>query len=226
MPRCGVRNAGVRAQSREIGELPHAPGAQAHKPAKVRQVANLPNLAHIALHIRFKVIAEGLARFEFLIVNARITTRVQNVVYAVTRAGLSPFIQRKGQQAEQCSAPGQRLVDRIGEPELLAAREHEKAVFALFVCEDLQVGQENGHALDLVQDGTIAELREKAAGIGFGKFPQVGCFQVGVLEMGKRGPTKRGLPRLTRPGHCDKGILAEKLDQARCNLSRNHVVLG
>ena len=39
--------------------------------------------------------------------------------------------------------------------------------------------------LDFVDDGALAQLREKGPGIGFGKVPLVRRFQVGILQIGK-----------------------------------------
>ena len=89
MARRGVRDAGVRAQSGEIGQLPHTPSAQADETLKAREVANLPNPAHIALDVGFEIVAECLPRLELLIVNPRIATRVQDVVNS---GRLRPFV--------------------------------------------------------------------------------------------------------------------------------------
>ena len=87
----GVRDAGVGTQSGEIGELSHTPRAQTGESSKAGEIADLPNPAHIALDVGFEVIAERLSWLQSMIVNPRIETRIENIVYDVAGARSLPF---------------------------------------------------------------------------------------------------------------------------------------
>ena len=148
-----------------------------------------------------------------------IETRVENLVHRVACTCSLPFCQRKWQKAEQGRPSCQRLADRIGEPELLATCQYEEAVPSLFVSKDLQVRQQFGNVLDLVDYGTLAELREKTSRIRFGKISLVRRLQVGILQIRKGCPAKRCLARLSWTGHGHKGILLEQRDQTGCDFA-------
>ena len=125
---------------------------------------------------------------------------------------------------KQRGASGKGLAYGVGELELLAADQNEEAVPPRFVCQDLQVGQEIGDTLDFVQDGSFAETRKKPPWIGFREFPQVGRFQVDMVEMREGGAAERGLARLSRPGDGDERVLTEQCNQAGCYLAVDHGV--
>ena len=76
--------------------------------------------------------------------------------------------------------------------------------------------------LDFIDDGALAELRQKPPGIGFGKVPLVGRLQVGVGQVGERRPAERRLPGLPRPGHGHEGVLLEQPRQPSGNLALDH----
>ena len=76
--------------------------------------------------------------------------------------------------------------------------------------------------LDLIDDGALAELSEKAPRIRFRKVPLVGRFQVGILEAGKGCAAERRLAGLARPGHGHKGVLPEEGRQPVCDLALDH----
>ena len=76
--------------------------------------------------------------------------------------------------------------------------------------------------LNLIYNGAPAELREESPGIGFSKIPLVGRFQVGICKIGKGCTTERRLPRLPRPGHRHKGVLAKQCGQTGHDLAANH----
>ena len=109
-----------------------------------------------------------------------------------------------------------------GEPELLAACQHEEAVPSQFVGQYLQVGQEFGDALNLIQDGAFTQTGKKAPWIGLGEFPLVGRFQIDVFEMREGRAAQRGLAGLPRPGHGDERVLLEQPDQAGGDFALDH----
>ena len=106
---------------------------------------------------------------------------------------------------------------------MLAARKHVEAVAASFVGEDLEIGQERGDMLDLIDNGALAKLREKSPGIGFGKFPLVRRFQVGVFQIGKGRAAQGSLARLPWPGHGHERVLLEERRQTACDFALDHV---
>ena len=140
LPRGGVGHAGIRTQRAEVYQLPNPPGAQPHEASEARKVAYLPQPPHVALDVGLHVVAERLPRVESLVENSGIEPGVDDVVYGVACANAPPLRQRERQEAEQRRPPCERLADGAGQPELLATREHEQAVAALFVCKHLEVG--------------------------------------------------------------------------------------
>ena len=204
--------ADVRTERGEVDQLSDPSGAQADEASKTGQVAYSPQSSYITLDIGFEVVAERLMRIKPLVQDTGIESRVENLIHFITCSGLMAFSQRERQQAEQCSPAGQRLVDGIGEPELLATRKHEKPVATPLVGQYLKVGQKRGDTLDLIDDGSRAELPEKASWIRFGKIPYVGRFEIGIFEIWKSDTTKRRLAGLSWSGYSHKGILLEQFD--------------
>ena len=204
-----VRDARIRPQRGEVGQLPDPPGAQADEEPEAGEVANLANAAHVSLHVGLEVVTEGLARVEPLIVDAWVEAREQDIVQRVASARSLPLCQREGQQLEQRGPARQGLADGIGEAELLAAREHEETVAPFLVREHLEIGQQGGNVLNFIQDGTLVELFEEAPWVGLGEFPLVRRFQVGICQTGEGRAAQGGLPGLTRPGHGHERVLLE-----------------
>ena len=64
--------------------------------------------------------------------------------------------------------------------------------------------------LDLIDDGAMPQLREKAPRVGFGEFSLVRRFEVDVLEVGEGRSAERGLSRLPRSGHGHEGVLPKE----------------
>ena len=151
-----------------------------------------------------------------------IETRVEDVVDRLARARPPPLGERERQQAEQRRSSGERLADGARESELLAARQHEEAVSPRLVGQHLEIGQEFRDALDLVQDGALAQPGQKAPGVGFGEFPLVRRFQVDVLEVRKSRAAKRGFAGLPRAGQRDERVLFEQRFEAGCDLALDH----
>ncbi len=178
--------------------------------------------AHVALDVGLEVVAERLPRLQSLVVNPGIEPRVDDVVYRLARAGAAPLGERERQQAEQRGAPGQRLADGVGKPELLAAREHEQAIPPSFVGEDLEVRQELGDMLDLVDDRALAQLREEAARVRLGKVALVGRLQIGVLQVGEGRTTEGRLAGLAWPGHGHERVLSEQRGQPVGDVTPDH----
>lgn len=61
-------DAGAGAEGRQVGDLPDAPGAEVQKPPERPQVADLPDVLHVPLHVGPEVVAERLGRVEALVV--------------------------------------------------------------------------------------------------------------------------------------------------------------
>ena len=103
-----------------------------------------------------------------------------------------------------------------------AAGEDEQAVAPFLVGQDLEVGQQVGGPLDLVEDGPAAEAGQEATGVGPGVFALVGGFQVDVLQVGEGGPAQRRLARLAGPGHGHERVLPEQRHQVGRYLAHDH----
>ena len=78
--------------------------------------------------------------------------------------------------------------------------------------------------LDLINNGALTKLREKAPRIRLGKLPLVGRFQVDVLQIREGSATKSRLTGLTRPGHGHKGILFEQGRQSARDFALDHAL--
>lgn len=150
--RCGVGDAGVRAERGEVQQLPHASGGEADEAPEGGEVPDLSQPTHIALHIGLEIVGERAMRFEAPVMDPRIAAGVEDLVRVGTAAGRPALGQRERKQPENGGAPGERLVEGVGEPELPASGEHEPAVPSLFVGQHLEPGQEFRSPLDLVED--------------------------------------------------------------------------
>lgn len=210
-----VGNAGVGAERGEVQQLSHATGGESDEAFECDPVADLSQPAHIALHIGLEVVGERPARFEAPVMDPRIAAGVEDLVGVRPAAGRPALRQRERQQPENRGAPGERLADRVGEAELLAAGEHEPAVPPLLVGQRLEPGQQFRSPLDLVEDGALLQPGEEPARVGLDEAPLVGSVEVYVPEGGERRPAEGGLPRLPRPGDRGEGVASELLDQVR-----------
>ena len=63
--------------------------------------------------------------------------------------------------------------DGVGEPELLTGGENEQAVAPLLVGDHLEVRQQVGHPLDLVESRTVTEALQKPQRVGQGELPLI-----------------------------------------------------
>ena len=144
--------------------------------------------------------------------NPRIESRIEDVVQRVARSGSPPFGKRERQEPQQRRSAGERLADGLGEAKLLATCEDEEARSAVLVGQDLQVGQEIRNPLDLVQDRALGKPCEESPRVGLGEWPLVGSVQIHMGQPGEGGAAECGLPRLSRPGDRDEGVLAEEGD--------------
>jgi hypothetical protein len=107
------------------------------------------------------------------------------------------------QQAQNSAAASQRLADTMQEQEVLRAGEDELPRLVLPVDDPLDVGEQVGHPLDLVQDHLAPKLIQESARVVHGERPRVGVFERRVAMAGKGGPHERGLAGLawSRDGH-------------------------
>ena len=73
-PRLGriVRDAGVGTESRQVNRTRRAPGGETKEIAERPEIADIEQLAYVALHIRGDVVAQPLMRRNLTINNARV----------------------------------------------------------------------------------------------------------------------------------------------------------
>ena len=86
----------------------------------------------------------------------------------------------------------------------------------------LEVGQQLGNVLHLIEDGAFVELCQKTPGVGFGKVPLVRRSQVGIFQVGKSGSAEGSLARLPGPSHSYGAIRLKKRSQTAGDFTLNH----
>ena len=154
--------------------------------------------------------------------NPWVEPTVQHVVHRLTQLYPLPFGQGKRQKTKQCGTARERLIYCIGELEVFTAGEDEKTVLSPLIRHDLEVGQEAGDTLNLVQNGAGADLSQQATRVGFGELTLIRCFEVDVRQVGEGLAAQRGLTGLARSRHGHEGILPEEIDEAGSDVALNH----
>ena len=101
---------------------------------------------------------------------------------------------RKRQQVQKCGSPGQRLRNPVHEQQILRAGQDEPAGARVGIDHPLQVRQQVGLALHLVEDDRLArEAGQKPARIRRGPRTLVRIFQRHIRVVGKCRAGEKGL---------------------------------
>jgi hypothetical protein len=100
------------------------------------------------------------------------------------------------------------LGHRFAHREVLASREDEPPRTRIPIDFLLKVGDQLGHSLDFIQNGSAANLGEKATGILHGEAAMIRRFEGSVGHSGKEPLAQGRFARLARTGEGDDGILA------------------
>ena len=137
-------NACIVAEALQVQDLADPSGAKSDELLKETEVFDGGNLPHIPLYIGLKVIAKGLRRVELPVINPRVETRQKETVQRGRQMAPAKFRYAERQEFEQGRAAGQGLGDGVEDFELLTSRENETSGDALFVHDDLDIGQQMG----------------------------------------------------------------------------------
>gem|GEM_PF-6353710 len=130
---------GVIREVRHVQELAHAAGGEPHEASERGEVLHRADPAHVALHVGRDVVAQCLRGVTPLGMDARVAAAEQDFVDIAGRAGQRTLRQCERQQAQHSGTARERLADRVGPTELLAAGEDEPGPPGLAVDEDLEV---------------------------------------------------------------------------------------
>jgi hypothetical protein len=119
----------------------------------------------------------------------------------------------KRQQAEHGDPAGQRLGDLRGQEQILRPRQKVLAVRGPALVDPfLDIGQQFGCVLNLVENDWRRVHLEEASGIGDGRSAHVWRFQGNVARrFAEQVVEQGGLPRLARAGQHDRGKLSGSL---------------
>lgn len=235
----GVGDPAVVAKGAETEKLPVAARAEAHETAEGLEIAHVDDLPYIPLHVGLVVARIPGGRVEALVVDPRIEAAEEGlheirralspapgklVSQGLQREGLPSvkLTERKREQVEDRAPPGEGLADGAQEEEVLRSAQDEPPRAILAVDDRLDVGEQIGGALHLVEDDTPRELPEEPARIFERIFPDVGIFERRVLVAGEYRLDERGLSRLARTGEGDHGILPRQLFENRFEDSSDH----
>ena len=221
-----VRDPRVRRQAAEVEFGGGAGGRQAGEGLERSEVQDLGHLAQVAVDVRAKVVGQPVAGVQASVVDRRKEAgeerlprigapqargcpngRIRGPVQAPRVQGREPVQLGDGERIERedGGSPRQRLRHRLHEQDVLRSRHDEPARTGVVVHEALDVGEEFGRPLDLVEDQGIAPRKEPAR-IRQRPRAHVGCLQRRVPIIGEHRPHERGLPGLPRAGERHHGV--------------------
>jgi hypothetical protein len=123
---------------------------------------------------------------------------------------------------EDAGASRQRLGNGLAEGEVLAAGEDEAARAGIPVHLHLQVGEQCGSLLDLVQDRSFGYLGQESTRIGQGEFPDVQRLQVQVRLVREKHAAQRGLAGLAGAGQGHHRVHGNPFQEGMGQGARDH----
>ena len=228
----------LHGQGRHVQKTARLRGQKSQKEGEPREVRHLRKAPDIPLHVGSDVVVEPPVRGQSLVVDAGIEPLVEDLrrgrrrlvpfadaAYALPRIPSDKarqFRPSQGEQFEVRHPTGEALPDAFHQEELLASGQDE--VLAAPVHVFLEVAEEPGYPLDLVQDGAVAEIVEESARIGFGPRTPIQRFQAHIGVLGEHQAGKRGLSALTRSHQGDAGVSRRQLRDELLQNPRMHRV--
>ena len=227
----------------ELGEVeqPAGPsGAQAHEAPERLQVADLGEVPHVPLEVRLEVLGEPFARVEPAVVDAGIETahgvlrpgagrrRVavagRQQVVDLRRRPPRELGQREREERAQAHAAGKRLRDAFHQQEVAGTGQQEPAGRGVVVHQYLDVREEVGRPLHLVQDDRVLEAAEEPARVVEREGALVRPLERHVPVQGEGVAQQRGLAGLSRAVHRHHGVLCCGPAQPAGQMARDHHV--
>ena len=154
--------------------------------------------------------------------NARIEAGVDHLLYRLDLGEPPCFGDGEGKQTKQRGAAGERLADGLNDSELLTAGQNKAAGPRVLVHPCLDVGDELRRPLNLIDDGAVAALAEKAKRVFDGELTGVGLLEIEVGEIGKGRSAQGCLSRLPGPSDGNDRILLIQGFENRLDFSLDH----
>src|SRR5436305_2221587 len=208
----------LRRERGAVEELPRPSGAEGEETAERFQVADVRELADIALDVGTQVAVEPGGRVELPVVDAREEPAEEELLQGERRLVLLParrlsellgqerrapgqLSDREGEELQNRHPTRQRLADPLRQQEVLRAREHQRAG-PLLVEESLQIGEEVRSALHLVEDHPCPAFQppQEAPRVLLDLLTVLQIFEREVVEVGEGGPRQGRLAGLPRSG--------------------------
>lgn len=228
-PRPGgvVRDAGVGGERGEVEHLRGSAGAQPQEGREGVQVADVEDLAHVALDVGGDVVGQPAVGGDLPVVDARIAAPPQGVEEVLRRGGEAPqLVEAERQEVQHAGSSRQGLRDGLRQAEVLRPGEDEPPVLRAGIDVDLEVAEQIGRVLDFVDDRAGGMLCQEAARVGGGELALVERFERHVRLVREGRPAQRGLAGLARPGHGDHRIVGRQGAQARFEVAWDHRCRG
>ena len=239
-----LRDPGV---ARQTVQVQFRCGARRRKPQEVLEcpeIGDLQDLAEIPLDIGAHVVAEPFEGRLVPVVDPGVEAGGEGVPKAGgvvgPRGRFTPerfrviqhqriecgpaleFGDGKRKEPENRGAPGKRLGNRLHQQQILGAGDDEPARPIVLVHEPLEVGEELGCPLDLVED-QVVRGGEQPSGIGERPLSYIGRFQRHVLVVGKDRANEGCLARLAGSRQGDDRICPGRAPEGGSEVTRNHV---
>lgn len=170
----------------KVEQLSGSARAQADESLKLSGIADINELAHIALHIGFEIIAIHARWLQPHMVQTRIKTLEQQAVHIGKVMVGTYFHAVEGKQREHSRPSGQRLTDGCMDMQLLAAGQNKTSRRGVFINKRLQVRGEFRHALDFIENRAVGNRGEKSTRIIGRELTDIRRFEVEVWFVWKR----------------------------------------
>lgn len=203
-----VGHARVRAEAGEVQLLGGPPGEEAHEGVQRLELTDREQATHVALQVGLDVVADPAARGDGLVMNAWKAPREQGLKEILRRAGeAAELVDGERQQVHDCRAPREGLRHRPRLPEVLRAGQDPPSRSGIVVDLGLEVGEQVGCVLDLVENGAVRVIGEETPRVRAGVGPIVDPLEVDVRLARKDVASEGGLAGLPGPGDGDDRVL-------------------
>ena len=233
-------DADVARQGIHVQDLTATSRRQAQESLKSLKVADIDQLAHIALQVTLRILRIPVGRLDAAVINRRVAA-AEDMVEGIPRGirDIRSLIanpenimirlpiqltERHRQKFQRGTASGKGLADGLLQMKVLRSRKNEFAHPLMFIHKRHDVAEQIRDALDFVKDHRFVELREETVGVFNGELPSLRFFQIGVCIIGKQITAQGRLSGLTRTGDRNSGILCRGLKNLIRHLTGNHTL--
>ena len=212
--------AGVAREVRAVEQLRGTQRRHPQKALEVPQVRHLEDLAEVSFQVRRHVRAVEPFRVDLqVLVQLGEAAPHHELVGGEARAGGLRFGERERFEGDDRGAAGQRVGNRLHEAERLRPGEQEGAAAPAFaVHRRLQMPEEPGRVLHLVDDHRRRMAREKGARVAFRLLRLARQVEGDEGVAGEQPAHQARLPGLAGAGQHDDGPRRGPLRQERLDL--------